>query len=130
MGLKLRTESKRSKWVTGLAVALVLPNFFISLIRSHQLGGDALNGYVKAGHYFLCSKWGCTEVAQSTWTYSYWHEVATIGGFAILFILHAYFATTGEVVLDFSCPQCGSRSTAWWNRDAWSGKCANCGPKS
>jgi len=81
--------------------ALVFPNCLSFLIGSLYLGGDALNGYVNAGHYFVCAHGSCREVPASVWTYSYWHALAAMAGVLLFFAEAAIFVTTGDIVLDF-----------------------------
>jgi hypothetical protein len=99
---KIRSQSKRSKWVMYPTVAVAFPNFFAFVLGSMYFGGDALNGYVKAGHYFLCAHGSCIEVAPSVWTYSYWHALTALGGILLVFVEAAIFVTTGDIVLDFN----------------------------
>jgi hypothetical protein len=80
--------------------ALAVPNFLAFFIGSLYLGGDARNGYVKAGHYFLCSHGRCTEVTQSVWTYSYWHALIAMGGILLVFAELAIFVVLGRVFFD------------------------------
>jgi len=57
----IRSQSRRSKWVMYSTLALAAPDFLAFILGSLYLGGDALNGYVKAEHYFLCAHGSCTE---------------------------------------------------------------------
>src|SRR3954447_23946789 len=41
-----------------------------------QLGGDALNGRVEAGRYYLGSHGRLTEVSRDVFTYSWWHPIS------------------------------------------------------
>jgi len=86
----------------NVTALLAAPNFLLFAFASVYLGGDALNGYVQEGHYFLCAHGGCTEVSHSVWTYSYWHAVSAIGGILLIFVEAAIFVTMGDIVLDFS----------------------------
>jgi hypothetical protein len=97
----IRSQSKRSKWVMYPTLALAIVNFLAFIIGSVVLGGDAINGYAQAGHYFLCAHGGCTEVTQSIWKYSYWHTISAMGGIVLVFIEAAIFVTTGDIVLEF-----------------------------
>jgi len=83
-------------------LALAVPNFFAFIIGSLYLGGDALNGYVKAGHYFLCAHGSCTEVVESVWKYSYWHALTAMGGVVLFLAEAAIFVNTGDIPLDFN----------------------------
>jgi hypothetical protein len=99
---RIRRQSKRSKWVMYPTVALALVNFFGFIAGSVYLGGDALNGYVHAGHYFVCAHGSCTEVSPAIWKYSYWHAITAMAGILLVFIEAAVFANTGDIDLDFS----------------------------
>jgi hypothetical protein len=59
-----------ARWLPVLIViALVIGigSFWWFLIDSLRLGGDALNGYARDGHYFVSSHGDDTEVAASEW---------------------------------------------------------------
>jgi len=86
----------------NVTALLAAPNFLLFVFASVYLGGDALNGYVQEGHYFLCAHGGCTEVSHSVWTYSYWHAVSAMGGILLIFVEATIFVTMGDIVLDFS----------------------------
>jgi hypothetical protein len=101
MRARVLSQSKRSKWIMYSTVALVFPNLVAFTIASYYLGGDALNGYVTAGHYFLCAHGSCTEVGESIWKYSYWHALTALYGIMLVFVEAAIFANTGDIVFDF-----------------------------
>jgi hypothetical protein len=48
-------------------------NFIIFFILAMYLGGDAVNGRIYHGHYFLMSHGRYTEVSKSVFDYSKWH---------------------------------------------------------
>ena len=79
---------------TGL-IALV--NFFAFVLISTHLGGDAINGHVSGGSYFVCGHGFCTQVTRSVWHYSYWHALATIGSVLLVLAENAYFWWTGDI---------------------------------
>ena len=85
----------------GVTVFLVVPNFLAFVVISVFLDGDALNGYVRDGHFFLCAHGSCVEVSHSIWTYSYWHAVTAWGGVFLFILEMVTFVTTGDIVLDF-----------------------------
>jgi hypothetical protein len=95
--LKFRSYSKRAKLVIYPTSVLVGINFLTFIFASVYLGGDALNGYMRAGHYFLCAHGHCTEVSSSIWRYSYWHAVTALGGILLLFAETALFLNTGDI---------------------------------
>jgi hypothetical protein len=77
-------------------------NFLAFVAGSVHLGGDALNGYVRADHYYVCARGSCNQVSQTTWKYSYWHAISAFGGILLMFVETAVFANTGDTDLDFS----------------------------
>jgi hypothetical protein len=95
--LKFVAYSKRAKWVMYPTTALAMINFFAFVIGSVYLGGDALNGHVHAGHYFVCAHGSCTEVSRTVWHYSYWHAYASFGGILLMLAETALFLNTGDI---------------------------------
>ena len=95
--LKQFRHSKRSKWIIYPTVVLAAINFFTFLAASSYLGGDALNGYMTAGHYFVCAHGHCTEVSGSVWHYSWWHAVTAVGGILLVMAETAFFLNTGDI---------------------------------
>jgi hypothetical protein len=65
---------------TGRAVKALFTvawiNFMWFAIETMVLGGDALNGKVEDGRYYLKLKGKYTEVSRSVWNYSYAHAVS------------------------------------------------------
>ena len=56
-------------------------NFFIFVSIALGLGGDAINGKIENGHYFLRSHGHFTEVTSGIFIYSKWHTYS-------LFVTH------------------------------------------
>ena len=98
--LKFRSFSKRAKWVVYPTVAVATTNFFSFIFGSLYFGGDALNGYVKTGHFFLCAHGACTEVSSTVWHYSYWHAVSAFGGILLVLAETALFLNTGDIAFE------------------------------
>lgn len=90
----LSTRATRVMGPTGL-IALV--NFFAFVLISTYLGGDAINGHISGGKYFVCGHGLCTQVTSSVWHYSYWHALATIGSVLLVLAESAYFRCTGDI---------------------------------
>lgn len=79
------------------ATALIaLVNFFVFLLISTYLGGDAINGHISHGNYFVCGHGFCTQVTRFVWRYSYWHALATIGLTLLVAAGSAYFWRSGD----------------------------------
>jgi hypothetical protein len=81
---------------------LVVPNFIVFWVISVCVGGDALNGFIHDGHYFICAHGACHEVSRDFWIYSYWHAISAMGGIMLIFIEAAVLVTLGDIVLDFN----------------------------
>ena len=56
-------------------------NFVAYAVIAGVLGGDAFNGEIKNGSYYLASHGKDVEVSRLVWLYSYWHTI-------IVFITH------------------------------------------
>ena len=80
---------------------LALINFVAFVSVSIYLGGDAVNGYIRDGHSFVCAHGSCTEVSRAVWTYSYWHALTALGAILLLFVEAAIFVALGDIDLDF-----------------------------
>jgi hypothetical protein len=96
--------SRRAKPVIIPVVILAFVNFFSFIFIDLYLGGDALNGYARDGHYFLCSHGRYTEVGRAVWTYSYWHAISVFITHGLVFISVAIFMNTGDMVLEKRAP--------------------------
>jgi len=57
------------KWI----FALGLLNFFLFFVAAVYLGGDAVNGKIEGGHFYLMSHGRLTEVSEHVFAYSKWH---------------------------------------------------------
>lgn len=96
---RLRFYSRRAKRVMYPTALVAVANFLAFVAGSIYLGGDALNGYVHAGHYFLCAHGHCVEVSRAVWQYSYWHAISAIGGILLVLAEQALFLKTGDIHL-------------------------------
>ena len=68
-GATMSVGSAVALGMVGVAVA----NFVIFLALAQHFGGDAMNGQVVDGHYFLGQHGKLTEVSEGIYTYSLWH---------------------------------------------------------
>ncbi|MEW6640190.1 MAG: hypothetical protein AB1586_06765 [Pseudomonadota bacterium] len=48
-------------------------NFLSFVIVAVALGGDAVNGRIIDGHFYLANHGRLTEVSEAVYTYSLWH---------------------------------------------------------
>ena len=95
----MSTRARRILSATGWIVAL---NFVAFFVVAAYLGGDALNGHIENGHYYVCWRGGCHEVSNTIWNYSWWHAISTYAGILILAAEIGYFIRKGDIVLDFT----------------------------
>jgi hypothetical protein len=88
------THRKAAKTVCLVLLILGLLNFALFMIGTAYLGGDAGNGKIDAGHYFLADHGRLTEVSKSVFQYSklhaaslfFTHPVAIISGILYRFL--------------------------------------------
>jgi hypothetical protein len=57
---------------------VALANFLIFVAITLFIGGDAINGQITGGHYYLSDHGKLTEVSQPIYIYSYIHAASTI----------------------------------------------------
>jgi len=76
------------------AVLVGFANFAWFFIDSANLGGDALNGYVRDGHYFVVSHGDATEVSRATWEWSRFHATSVFVTHPLAILGGAYLAFT------------------------------------
>lgn len=48
-------------------------NFVVFCIVAFESGGDAVNGKIMGGHFYLAENGKLTEVSEALFTYSLWH---------------------------------------------------------
>lgn len=94
---RFQSYSRRAKLVLYPTVALAVMNVVAFIIGLLYLGGDALNGYAHAGHYFICAHTHCVETSRALWRYSYWHTLAALGGILLVVAETALFLMTGDI---------------------------------
>jgi hypothetical protein len=82
------------------AVVIAIVNFAACFIINISIGGDAINGHVTDGHYFLGSHGRYIEVSRAVWTYSYYHTVSMWITHLSVFILAAIFLNTGDMKIE------------------------------
>ncbi|HEV7515234.1 MAG TPA: hypothetical protein VGR07_02935 [Thermoanaerobaculia bacterium] len=69
------------------AVRLVaFVNFALLCVGAWWFGGDAFNGRVEGGHYFLGSHGDLVEVSHAVWVYSRVHVISNFVTFALALI--------------------------------------------
>ncbi len=64
-----------------LGIAIGILNFVAFYLGTLALGGDALNGKIVDGHYFVSDHGHLTEVSAQAFEYSMWH-------FKSIFVTH------------------------------------------
>lgn len=81
---------RRLPWMAVTVVILGIINFWAFIIISVAIGGDALNGRVIDGRYFVMSHGTFTEVTQTVWIASRIHTVVTFVSFPGVGLAFAY----------------------------------------
>lgn len=66
-----------NNWVATISIVAVL-NFVVFVVVAITIGGDALNGKIEGGHYFLASHGVYTEVSDRVFTYSRLHAISMV----------------------------------------------------
>lgn len=75
-------------WVVIIGAA----NFAVFVGVAMYLGGDALNGKVEDGHYYLTERGRYTEVSESVFEYSRVHAYTTLVSWPVV-LISAYAAS-------------------------------------
>jgi len=72
--------------------ALAAINFIVFVAITFYLGGDALNGHVQTGHYFLGlhSNGPFTEVSRTVFVYCVWHGLSVIASIGFIVIVESW----------------------------------------
>jgi hypothetical protein len=72
-------QTQRFHIACSVLTGVTLLNFVIFVVVALHLGGDAVNGKVEGGHYYLFGLQpesrhkGYTEVSEAVFNYSRWH---------------------------------------------------------
>lgn len=75
-------------------LVLCILNFVAFGAISLAIGGDAMAGYEKQGHYYVSDHGHETEVSQGVWTYSLWHARSIVATHTIGFVTFLAIAGT------------------------------------
>lgn len=87
--------SRRGRVGIALFLACIV-NFLAFGIIAICIGGDAVNGEVVDGRYFLSSKGKLTQVSKAVFQYSYCHTVSVPASFLVALVGWALAAMAGE----------------------------------
>jgi hypothetical protein len=110
-------------------IVLGFANFLAFFAVSAALGGDALNGHVTDGHYFVASHGTYTEVSQAAWTASRIDAIVTLLSWPLVmlsmaFLLFRYvfpFMTSGKAPTHASARVAALRSSGALLWQGWPG---------
>jgi len=92
-----RNLTPRGKRILYPIFILAIVNFIAFFIGAVHLGGDALNGHVADGHYFLSSHGVHTEVSRAVWRYSYFHAASVFLTHGLTVLTAAILFATGDL---------------------------------
>jgi hypothetical protein len=73
-------------WQLKLVIYLGLLNFISFLAIYFLIGGDAPNGKVENGHYYLDQHGTYTEVSHAVFIYSACHAYSALFGLVLVFV--------------------------------------------
>ena len=73
--------------ITKVVSLLWILNFAVYVLIASWLGGDALNGHVEAGHYYVAMHGHSTEVSREVFEFSRWHTFFLIAHFCVAVVL-------------------------------------------
>ena len=99
--IKFKSFSTRAKRLVYSTALFFVIDFATSIIVSQCLGGDALNGYIHAGNYFVCAHGSCSPVSPAIWRLSYWQQITVLFGIALLLVELVVFVNTGDIPIDW-----------------------------
>ena len=89
----IRTTASMTRAEKAFAI-LCVTNFMIFVLVAIVVGGDAINGHVAEGRYFLSMNGRVTETSAGVFAYSRWHATLTIALFAGAFVLYGLKASS------------------------------------
>jgi hypothetical protein len=76
--------------IYGWTVLFVIVNFLVYVAVASYIGGDAVNGKVEGGHYYLfgyihgLGAKGYTEVTPGVFNYSKWHSYVVMASWLLM----------------------------------------------
>jgi hypothetical protein len=73
-----------------LALAFGAYNFFSFITETQRLGGDALNGYVRDGHYYVTNHGQAREVTREEWEHCRTHSLSVFVSHPLAMLGMAY----------------------------------------
>lgn len=64
--------------IAAILFFVAITNFFVFFMVAVYIGGDAWNGKVENGHYYVANHGKYTEVSPGVWHYSRAHVVSVL----------------------------------------------------
>jgi hypothetical protein len=108
---------KRVLPVLAIAAFVIgFANFMWFFAESVNLGGDALNGFVRDGRYFVVSHGAATEVSKATWEWSRFHALSVFVTHPLAILAGAYLAFSRvfpAMMAGRSSPESRASRAAW-----------------
>jgi hypothetical protein len=80
-------NGKVPRWIASLCILWCMVDFAAFVLVSIFIGGDAINGHILDGYYFVCMHDRCHEVAKAVFEYSRWHAISLFVSFPLAFLL-------------------------------------------
>jgi hypothetical protein len=98
------------------AFVIGFANFSWFFFESVNQSGDALNGFVRDGHYFVVSHGSATEVSKATWDWSRFHALSVFVTHPLAILAAGYLAFSRALptmMAGRSSPESQARRAAW-----------------
>ena len=80
------SSPKVKRWEKAISLIAII-NFVAFIIIAQIIGGDALNGKIIIGHYFLWNKGRLTEVPEWEFRYSQIHAISMFCTHILAFVV-------------------------------------------
>ena len=77
-------------WIAVVVIILGFINFFWFMAESTSIGGDALNGHISNGRYYVASHGTYTEVSEAVWNASRMHAISMLASWPFVMLSLAF----------------------------------------
>ena len=96
VSIKIMQLTPRGERIMAIVGIVAMINFLSFFIIALCIGGDAVNGQVENGSYFLGSRGKLIEVDRGVYLYSYIHVVSVFVTHASVFVAPLALRMTGQ----------------------------------
>jgi hypothetical protein len=89
--------TKRAAWFVYPVMVIAMVNFVAFVTIAIWIGGDAINGRISNGHYYVMEHGRYTEVTKAVWDYSRCHAISVWITHGLFFLTYFIFLWAGEI---------------------------------